>query len=311
MSECDPLLAVRRRRKLREMGKPQRVLPHEYQHGMSIIQRAHDSGMSITQMSDQIGVQKSTINQLRAGETETMLRPTYNALLTLRPEPPKRTGETRRGGAKLDPTVTVRRLQALTAAGWTSTAMASYIGMDKRNLSALVLGKVAFVYAITAMDIAKVYDKLQHMDPVADGGVRSVDSERSRRRAARHGWGPPSCWDEDTIDDPDAFPEWTGACGTMHGRVVHAREGIPVCQPCRDAKTRGDVSDLFDYKRFDGDRFFSLLQMHGLSYRQLGERVGVSEDTLYAYRSGIRKPPPERLETIATLLGVDPTELIE
>ena len=44
-------------------------------------------------------------------------------------------------------------------------------------------------------------------------------------------------WDDDTIDDPAAFPDWTGKCGTPDGYDAHYKMKIlPSCQPCRDAR---------------------------------------------------------------------------
>lgn len=50
-------------------------------------------------------------------------------------------------------------------------------------------------------------------------------------------WAPVGAWDEDTLDDPDAAPDWTGRCGTPGGAEAHRRRGTPTCQACRDVRT--------------------------------------------------------------------------
>lgn len=286
-----------RSRKLSAMGKPQRVLPHEYEHGMQIIDRAHESGMSYTQIAYQLESQKSTISKLANRETKTMHRKTYEKLLRLQPELPERTGGTRRGGAKLDPTCTVRRLRALSAAGWTSRDMAPYIGMDQRNLSSLLLGKVGFVYAVTVKEIAAAYDKLQYM--VADEHCTPRALKAARNKARKNGWAPTWAWDEDTIDDPAAEPEWTGACGSAEGYRIHIRETIfegnylPLCERCR-AVVETRPANVAPKVIFNRENLIAALKASPKTTKAVAREVlgdgNNARDTLYRWRDGSRTP---------------------
>jgi transcriptional regulator with XRE-family HTH domain len=128
----------------------------------------------------------------------------------------------------------VRRLQALVAAGWPQAHLAQEVGIAERNMSALL--RSDRVYAGTARTIRDVFGALWNADPVGHGATPG-GINRSRRRAAANGWAPPAAWDDDTIDDPQAHPDWTGKCGTPEGYNAHyAYQILPTCQPCRTAK---------------------------------------------------------------------------
>lgn len=311
----------RRARKLRNMGKPQRVLPHEYAEAMAIIRRAHASGMSLTQIGYQLEMCKTTLSQHMRGERETMRRETYNKLLRLQPELPERSGATRRGGAKISPQGSVRRLQALTAMGWPIKTAAPIIGVDQRNLAKILLGKVRFVYSVMAADIAMAYDKLIGMDPLEQRASWTI--EASRREAARRRYAPPHCWDEDTIDDPDAHPEWTGACGTEEGYRIHVRETVngnhlPPCEPCRKAAEivlpghQGAAGDApFE---FNAERFSEELDRRGINPRQLAIKMGrdpKQADRFYRWRTGDRSPKNRaEVYAVAAALDLEPGDLM-
>lgn len=295
-----------RARKLAQMGRPQRVLPREYDHGMRILTKAHDSGMSYTQIADQVGTSRSTVAKLMQRHTETMHRDTYNLLLKLQPEPPARSGATRRGGAKVDPTTTTRRLRALVASGWTSKSMAPYIGMDQRNLSSLVLGKIKFVYAITQREVATAYDKLQHMDPLANG-TTPIGYGQAKARALSYGWAPTWAWDEDTIDDPAAPPEWTGACGTPEGYTIHLRERIKACQPCVDASRSEERTG----GSFSPTKFRILMEQRGFTTMTLAKLTDATDDSIRRWAGGERRPKGHFLTAICSALDCTQEDLLD
>ncbi|MCQ9186232.1 hypothetical protein KMT30_45815, partial [Streptomyces sp. IBSBF 2953] len=69
----------------------------------------------------------------------------------------------------------------------------------------------------------------------AEHGASQGGITRARRHALAHGWAPVGAWDDDTIDDPGAHPDWTGKCGTTEGFWAHRYIDAPACGPCRDA----------------------------------------------------------------------------
>lgn len=49
------------------------------------------------------------------------------------------------------------------------------------------------------------------------------------------------------------------------------------------------------------DKFKSWITSQGLTYREVGELVGVTKQTIYNYCAGRRKPEPERVRLIEKL----------
>ncbi|MDR3036159.1 MAG: hypothetical protein LBV78_24215 [Kitasatospora sp.] len=134
----------------------------------------------------------------------------------------------------IDPTGTRRRLQALVTLGWPQAQLAAALGMTPANFGAMV--RRPNVLARRARQVRDLYAELWQADPRAHG-VAPQPYSRARNQGTANGWAPPSAWDDDRIDDPTAFPEWTGVCGTPSGYRVHRRVGIPACEPCLTARS--------------------------------------------------------------------------
>lgn len=124
-------------------------------------------------------------------------------------------------GAQLDATGTRRRLQALAVKGHPIRDVLRGLRCNSMLMS------VAFVEARNARRVAGIYDELWNVE-----GPSPVGATRARNR----GWAGPGAWDDATIDDPRAFPDLTGHCGTVKGYWIHRDRGIPRCQPCKDAE---------------------------------------------------------------------------
>jgi len=105
----------------------------------------------------------------------------------------------------LIPSVGVRRrLQALNAAGWTLTNLSDRLGTHiqaTRRLLGDTHDAHETCYIDTHQAVALLYDQLADLQP-----PEGTPALRARRKAERRGWLPPSAWDDDTIDDPDAIP---------------------------------------------------------------------------------------------------------
>jgi hypothetical protein len=133
----------------------------------------------------------------------------------------------------IDSTGTTRRLQALVTMGWPQARLAAEMGWTGTNLGVLITAPT--VTAKNARLVRDIYDRLWKVDP-ASHGASPGGITYAKRRAADAGWAPVGAWDDDTIDDPAAFPDWTGRCGTPHGDSAHRADGTPVCEPCREAR---------------------------------------------------------------------------
>lgn len=98
---------------------------------------------------------------------------------------------------RVDALGTIRRLQALSAAGWKHETMAGWLAMSAKNFARLICGRQGHVAAWRARRAAALYE--QHWQgPDGHPGPTA--------RAAAEGWAPPLAWDDDTIDDPTASP---------------------------------------------------------------------------------------------------------
>lgn len=121
---------------------------------------------------------------------------------------------------------TIRRVQALIAIGHSLISIAEASGITKTALGHIVNHSHGTITARNARSVASVY---------ANWSERPGSFVRSRNRARDLGWPPPAAWDDDTIDDPTATPDWTGHCGTDRGYWTHKLQKLPLCPPCTAA----------------------------------------------------------------------------
>lgn len=135
----------------------------------------------------------------------------------------------------ISPLGTIRRVRALVAVGWPQHHLAAHLGMTPGNFSQLLQREHVLVRR--ALAVQAMYDDLWNVDP-AEHGATTAGITRARRHAAANGWAPVAAWDDDTIDDPAAFPNWTGRCGTPEGAADHYNWQIPACRPCLDARAK-------------------------------------------------------------------------
>jgi hypothetical protein len=132
----------------------------------------------------------------------------------------------------ISPLGTRRRIQALVAGGWPQQHLAAHLGMRPDNFGQM-LGR-EHVLVRRALAVRAMYEQLWNADP-AEHGATAVGITRARRYAADRRWAPVGAWDDEQLDDPEAFPDWTGQCGTELGYNAHRRHAIPMCEPCRTA----------------------------------------------------------------------------
>lgn len=137
------------------------------------------------------------------------------------------------GSTVIDATGTRRRLQALGARGWPQHHLAVRLGMTDSNYGVSL--DRARVIVRTARAVRSLYDELWRLDP-REHGVDERAYNRARNHAVDSQWAPVGAWDDDSLDDPAAFPDWTGRCGSPEGYRDHLRLRIPLCDPCREAR---------------------------------------------------------------------------
>jgi hypothetical protein len=94
-----------------------------------------------------------------------------------------------------------RRLRALTAAGWGTAYLADRLGDRIGHIREWRAERYPTVLAETDQRIRDLYAELADRTPPP-----SRAGTHARLHAERMGWPLPICWDDDTIDDPDAEP---------------------------------------------------------------------------------------------------------
>lgn len=276
----------------------------------------HDRyGMSTREIGSLSGLSCGSVHKLlnryymRNGQRiayESVGREKAARVLAVRPSGPVKP-ETSRAGALVDATGARRRVQALNALGFPLT----FISLD-------ILGvNINFSRELSRRDtlfrgsdelVRQVYPKWEAAEP-DDHGIALNAASKCRKSALRKGWAPPSCWDPDTIDDPEAIPEWTGECGTPRGERIHRREGIPTCEPCRTARKRNKRT--LGRPEFDRDRFTEIRESAGYSKGRLEREAELAKGSLSHWESGRNQPLPHALERVMVILGAPVSEVYE
>ena len=109
-----------------------------------------------------------------------------------------------------------RRLQALSAIGWTLPDLAARTTVAFATLRGIRDGRHVTVLSPIAATITSLFESLA-MTP----GPSSV----SRRAALRNGWAPPLAWDDESIDDPTVGP--LGLAPDAHPATIAFALGHP------------------------------------------------------------------------------------
>jgi len=207
----------------RERNGPRRVPAGP---AADLVRQLIAEGYSRTQIAAATGCSRSEIDDLANG------RPTVHRDIAARILQTQIRADRLPAQSSIDATGTRRRLQALMVASWPQHHLAARLGTTDatvRNLLQSPQVTVAKARAVRAL-----YDELWRAAP-ADHGIDAQARSRARNHALRSGWAPVGAWDDDTIDDPGAQPDWTGHCGTRRGAQAHHEQGTPVCPRCQAA----------------------------------------------------------------------------
>jgi hypothetical protein len=304
----------------RETGQGFRMSPEEAEPLRVKLLAYHDAGMSYQAMGDASGMRCSTITSFLFGHGNGnggIQRHRYETLMAMPFVEP--TGKRYGSQGTHDPRLAARRLVALRVAGWPVGVLLTMIECHNRgNFQKLCNGRAKRIGPVPFREIAELYEKLKDVDPL-DWGV----GLRATRVAKAYvlGLPGPSCWDDDTIDDPEAIPEWTGACGTEEGYRVHVRETIfnnnplPLCDPCRTAVETRPASQplkvILNHENLAAAMKASPKPMKALAREVFGD-AKAHTDTLYRWRDGTRAPRyAGQVQLLADALDVSPGYLMD
>lgn len=111
----------------------------------------------------------------------------------------------------IDATGTVRRIQALCAAGWSRRDLAAILGMEKSAVDRLANG-VTVCWRSTAARVRAAFETHWQGPPEPATPHQRACRARTVATAARQGWALPMAWDD--IDDPAATP-WESPAGRL------------------------------------------------------------------------------------------------
>lgn len=174
---------------------------------------------------------------------------------------------------------THRRVHALAARGFTRSDIADRLGISE---------SATYNWMTRSTVTTAVADRMRRV--YEDMCMKEGTSELMRWRALRLGWAPPLAWDEDSIDDPDGQPDWSGVrcavdhCGRPqqrsglcenHARLVRERGGFDSSRRYRDV-----VMQLNRGQRNNRDLLMdevAELREVGLSPEAAAQRLGRGE----------------------------------
>lgn len=284
---------------MRQQGTPLQITASERAELREHLTALHRAGMSHRQIADSApGYHRdTTVYKIVEGRTASTHRDVYNDLMRARWVQP--TGYRR--GSRVHPCGVQRRLRALVYAGFSCSILGELLDVSCQAVYQLINAD-RLVAASTVTKIDELYGKLAEADP-KDYGATNYGISRARNTALRRGWEPVGCWDPDTIDDPEAYPEWTGQCGSQAGYRIHRRENIPVCRLCRDADDLAYASRP-PLSAFSPEKFKVLRERHGLSQRKIALLAGVDSTTIIHWESGRSKPSRQgKIDAVLSSLG--------
>lgn len=193
---------------------PAAVAPH--------LHRLVNNGATATGIAEAAHASTATVQKILAGTQETIHATTAARLLAVADAADDYY-------VRVDATAATRRVRALMAIAHpvADIRTACEPPIDRTTMTQLINGTLPRIRARTDNAIAEAYEHLS---------MTVGTSALSRNRALRQGWAPPAAWDGIDMSDPNAFPDFTGHCGTTKGYQAHRTTGIPRCQPCKNAE---------------------------------------------------------------------------
>jgi DNA-binding phage protein len=286
---------ARRRRRLIGYGQWQPFTNAEpaRQHVLAV----QATGMGLAVIAKHTGVNRGSLDHLLYGShpipPAVQIR-TENAQALLAYWPTLDDYEDR---AIIDATGTRRRMQALASAGWPSKAIHQRIQVGNMQTFEKLRTRIK-VTARLARVVRDFYDDVS-AKTAEEHGVEPWVASRTRTYATKNQWAGPEAWDPDTIDDPDAYPDWTGNCGTDTGWWMHTVNGIPACIRCETAHAdwlaeRRDLPSTERWRQLALAKGAAsnrgatlaadareLMHVTGRGVEQIAERLGVTKAHLY------------------------------
>ncbi|MDQ0792044.1 hypothetical protein [Streptomyces sp. B1I3] len=235
------------------------------------------SGDALTVLADQHNINHGTLASIAFGPRKKISRALAQQILAIKP------GNAPAGNRSVPAIGATRRIRALIALGHQLRIISTAAGMENSSASYLLNGHPQTIHYELHQRVDKAYRALS---------TTPANFARSLRRAEREGWGPPAAWDDGSIDDPAAGPEWTGCCGTDRGWWMHSLQHIPGCERCNVAHEQWKA----EHRGLERSAFQAALMKSRASASSRGSDI--AEDGRELMRLG------HTYETAAARLGV-------
>lgn len=278
---CQPCIGANKRYckqyRVRTINKPVRI---DATPVRELLQEWVDQGYSQTQIGDAVGKKSGDISKLLHGQPT--IAPSVAERILRSPGPDGTPAH-----ARVDSTATIRRGRALHAIGYPIYVIAENVPMATNHLGRVLYHQPAAVSAAVAHGMRDLYKQWS-----GTPGPSHFAIHNARRRS----WDGPLAWDDDTIGDPQAHPEWTGECGTDRGWWMHNINNIPACRRCDEAHSAwlAERKHLPSAERFRQLAYAKgaasnrgavlaadareLMRVSGLNTEQVAERLGVTRN---------------------------------
>ena len=174
------------------------------------VQQLRRAGLGARRIADLADISYGVVSRLLWGDrtrgrapSKSMFAAHAKAILAV-----EATVETLGSRIDVDATGTHRRLQALMVLGWTQVRLARQPELDVAQQRINQLLQQDRVGAANAIAVRRLYDRLWETPPPCRDARERDGADRTRARALAAGWAPAMAWDDDTIDDPAASPDY-------------------------------------------------------------------------------------------------------
>lgn len=159
------------------------------------------AGRPAQEIAQVSGVSHGTVYNLLTGRCERIYRTTSDAVLAI----PASRGHRPSLEGLVDATPTRRRLQALSARGFTLDVLATGLGVTTETVGGIRQNRRPMVRVSLQQTVADLYARWWIADPL-EHGVSVWARNYAMSHARKKQWAPPAAWDDDHIADPAARP---------------------------------------------------------------------------------------------------------
>lgn len=221
------------------------------------------NGDALSVLAEQLGRPRSTLASLANNKRHRITRVLADDILAIRP------GRASAHNRSVLAVGATRRMRALVALGHPVRTIAETADIEYSTASYLLNGHPATIHYELTQRVDRAYRLLSET---------TGTHVRSLRRAQREAFAPPAAWDDDTIDDPQARPEWTGYCGTDRGWWSHRQQNIPMCEACDQAHAQWKT----EHAHLPRSEFMTRLTASRASASRRGETIAHDSRELLA-----------------------------